>query len=141
MDKKTKALLASYGRSVLSAAVALYLAGVTDPLDLVWALAAGILPVGLRAVNPKDPAFGRVPSLAEVDKALKSKSTADAVKAGNELAEMYSKAVAAQVAKANSAKAPAKKAPAKVAPATPAKPVSPKAPAKKSGGKTAPRAE
>ena len=129
MDKKTQALLASYGRSVLSAAVALYLAGVTDPLDLVWALAAGILPVGLRAINPKDPAFGRVPSLSEVDQALKYKSTAEALKAGNELAEMYGKAVAAQVAKANAAKAPAKK------------PAAPKAPVKKSGGKTAPRAE
>lgn len=134
MDKKTQALLASYGRSVLSAAVALYLAGVTDPLDLVWALAAGILPVGLRAINPKDPAFGRVPSLSEVDQALKSKSTADAVKAGNELAEMYGKAVAAQVAKANAVKKPTSKSAEK-------RVATQKTAAKKSGGKTAPRAE
>jgi hypothetical protein len=66
-----KALLASYGRSVLGAASALYLAGVTDPLDLAWSLAAAVIPVALRAVNPNDAAFGIVPSAKEVDKALK----------------------------------------------------------------------
>lgn len=60
MSNKTKAILASYGRSVLSAAVALYLAGVTDPVQLLSALAAGLLPVAIRAINPKDAAFGRV---------------------------------------------------------------------------------
>ncbi len=60
MNTKTKALLASYGRSVLGAASALYLAGVTDPLDLLYALAAGLLPVAIRYVNPKDQAFGRI---------------------------------------------------------------------------------
>jgi hypothetical protein len=66
-----KALFASYGRSLLGAASALYLAGVTDPADLVWSLAAAVIPVALRAVNPNDPAFGIVPSAKEVDKALK----------------------------------------------------------------------
>ena len=66
-----KALFASYGRSVLGAASALYLAGVTDPADLIWSLVAAVIPVGLRAVNPNDPAFGIVPSAKEVDKALK----------------------------------------------------------------------
>lgn len=60
MNTKTKALLASYARSVLAAASALYLAGVTDPKDLLMALVAGLLPVVLRYVNPKDAAFGRV---------------------------------------------------------------------------------
>jgi hypothetical protein len=60
MNAKIKALLASYARSVLSAAIALYLAGVTDPVQLLSALAAGLLPVALRYLNPKDPAFGRV---------------------------------------------------------------------------------
>jgi hypothetical protein len=46
-----KALLASYGRSVLAAATTLYMAGVTDP---------------------KDKAFGRLPEVAEVDAALKT---------------------------------------------------------------------
>ena len=60
MNAKLKAALASYARSVLSAAVALYLAGVTDPVQLLSALAAGLLPVAIRYVNPKDAAFGRV---------------------------------------------------------------------------------
>ena len=67
-----KNALASYGRSLLAAASALYLAGVTDPADLAYSLLAAIIPVALRAINPNDPAFGRVPSVAEVDKAVKS---------------------------------------------------------------------
>ena len=71
MNTKTKALLASYGRSVLSAAAALYLAGVTDPVDLAWSLVAAVLPVGIRYINPNDAAFGRTPKVEEVVEALK----------------------------------------------------------------------
>jgi len=70
MDAKLKALAASYGRSVLGAASALYLAGVTDPLDLAWSLVAAVLPVALRYLNPKDPAFGIVPKEEDVKEAL-----------------------------------------------------------------------
>ena len=70
MSKTLKALLASYGRSVLSAAAALYLAGVTDPLDLAWSLVAAVLPVGIRYINPNDAAFGRTPKVEEVAEAL-----------------------------------------------------------------------
>ena len=70
MDAKLKALAASYGRSVLGAASALYLAGVTDPLDLAWSLVAAVLPVALRYINPKDPAFGIVPKEADIKEAL-----------------------------------------------------------------------
>lgn len=66
MNAKLKAALASYGRSVLSAAIALYLAGVTDPVQLLSALAAGLLPVALRYLNPKDAAFGKVAEEAVV---------------------------------------------------------------------------
>lgn len=71
MNAQIKALLASYGRSVLGSAVALYLAGV--PLeDLLYSLIAALIPVALRYVNPKDPAFGRkLPSAEEVAVALK----------------------------------------------------------------------
>lgn len=65
MNEKLKAALASYARSVLAAASALYLAGVTDPVDLGKALLAGLLPVALRALNKKDPAFGLVAKAAE----------------------------------------------------------------------------
>lgn len=60
MNAKLKAALASYARSVLSAAVALYISGVTDPVKLLAALAAGLIPVAIRYFNPKDPAFGKV---------------------------------------------------------------------------------
>jgi hypothetical protein len=66
-----KALLASYLRSILSAVTALYLAGVTDPKTLAWSLVAALLPVVTRALNPKDKAFGIVPSVEVVTKALK----------------------------------------------------------------------
>jgi len=70
MDAKLKALLASYSRSVLGAVSALYLAGVTDPLDLLWSLVAAVLPVAIRYINPNDPAFGRTPKVEEVKEAL-----------------------------------------------------------------------
>jgi hypothetical protein len=66
MNTKTKAMLASYARSVLGAASTLYLAGVTDPLDLLWSLVGAIAPVAIRYVNPNDPAFGRMPKVEEV---------------------------------------------------------------------------
>lgn len=65
MNEKLMAALASYGRSVLAAASALYLAGVTDPADLAKALLAGLLPVALRALNKKDPAFGLIVKASE----------------------------------------------------------------------------
>jgi hypothetical protein len=70
--EQLKNMLASYGRSVLAAASALYLAGVTDPADLAYSLLAAIIPVALRAVNPNDVAFGRMPSAEDVDRAAKA---------------------------------------------------------------------
>lgn len=72
MNDKMKAMFASYGRSILGAASTLYLAGVTDPKDLAWALIGALAPVALRYANPNDPAFGRMPSVEEVEKAAKS---------------------------------------------------------------------
>jgi hypothetical protein len=70
--EQLKNMLASYGRSVLGAATALYMAGVTDPADLAYSLLAAIIPVALRAINPNDPAFGIVPSAEAVEKAAKA---------------------------------------------------------------------
>jgi hypothetical protein len=89
-----KALLASYGRSTLGAALALYMSGVTDFGTLSYSLLAAIAPVVIRAINPNDTAFGRMPLVEDVKAALKKV----AVK----------KAPAKKVAK----KAPAKKKPA-----------------------------
>ncbi|NDB82092.1 MAG: hypothetical protein EB127_05025 [Alphaproteobacteria bacterium] len=71
-EKKSQlnAVLASYGRSVLGAALALYMSGVTDPKTLAYSLLAAIAPVALRALNPNDTAFGRMPALSVVEDAL-----------------------------------------------------------------------
>ena len=72
LNKKHKAMLASYARSVVGAASALYVAGVTDPKDLWAALIGALIPVAARAVNPNDPAFGRLPKASAVEEALKA---------------------------------------------------------------------
>lgn len=71
-EKELKAMLASYARSVVGAASALYVSGVTDPKDLWAALVGALIPVAARAINPNDPAFGRLPAAKAVDEALKS---------------------------------------------------------------------
>ena len=71
MNEQLKALLASYGRSVLGAGLALYMSGVTDLKTLAYSLLAALAPVALRAINPNDTAFGRLPDVAEVDAAVK----------------------------------------------------------------------
>lgn len=71
LKKEHKALLASYGRSILGAVAALYASGVTDPKDLWAALVGALVPVFLRAANPNDPAFGRMPTAKAVKKAAK----------------------------------------------------------------------
>jgi len=72
LNNKHKAMLASYGRSIIGAVAALYVAGVTDPKDLWAALVGALIPVAARAVNPNDPAFGRMPGTSVVEKALKA---------------------------------------------------------------------
>ena len=57
-QKKIKAMLASYGRSFLAAAIAVNATGNNDPKSIVIAALAATLPVAIRAINPKDPAFG-----------------------------------------------------------------------------------
>jgi len=68
MDSKIKAMLASYGRSFLAAVTTAFMITGGDILaldgDALKAiLAAGVsavLPVAIRAANPKDPAFGKI---------------------------------------------------------------------------------
>lgn len=59
MSKQTKAMLASYARSVIAAVAAVAATGNTDPQNLAKAAAAALLPVAMRWANPKDPAYGR----------------------------------------------------------------------------------
>jgi len=70
MDNKMKAMLASYGRSLMGAtftAVAIVGNGASPLsfstsqwLDVSNALWASVIPVLLRWANKKDPAFGRI---------------------------------------------------------------------------------
>lgn len=56
--KEAKALAASWARSFMAAALALYMTGETDPKTLGMAGIAAIAPVVLRWLNPNDTAFG-----------------------------------------------------------------------------------
>ena len=59
MSKQTKAMLASYTRSVIAAVAAVAATSNTNPDDLAKAAVAALLPVIMRWANPKDPAYGR----------------------------------------------------------------------------------
>ena len=59
LSESNKALIASYARSTLGAAVAVY-ASTGDAKMAANALWAAALPVIIRYLNPKDSAFGKV---------------------------------------------------------------------------------
>jgi hypothetical protein len=59
MTKQTKAMLASYARSAIAAAVTVYATGNTNWQDWVKAAVAALIPVVMRWANPNDPAYGR----------------------------------------------------------------------------------
>lgn len=59
LTPQIKAMLASYGRSILAAAIAAYSASggnTTATLNAVW---AALIPVAMRYLNPKDTSFGK----------------------------------------------------------------------------------
>lgn len=58
MNKQLQAALASYVRTAVSAAAAMYMAGHTDAKSLGMAALGAVLGPLARAVNPKDSAFG-----------------------------------------------------------------------------------
>jgi len=60
MQEQILAALASYGRAFLSAALALYMTGNTNPKDLLLGGIAAVAPVILKALNPNDKSFGFV---------------------------------------------------------------------------------
>ena len=79
LSKENLAILQSYGRSFLGAAIALYMAGITDPYMYLNALVAAIAPVAIRYFNKNDIAFGKISGnstpdevAAEVTKAVKA---------------------------------------------------------------------
>lgn len=60
LTKSQKEMLQSYGRSFLGAAIALYMAGNTDPYTYIYALVAAFAPVAIRFFNKNDIAFGKI---------------------------------------------------------------------------------
>ena len=58
MDQ-AKLMLASWARSSVAGALAVYMTGNTNVKDLAMGLVAGLVPVLARWANPNDAAFGR----------------------------------------------------------------------------------
>jgi hypothetical protein len=58
MDQ-AKLMLASWARSSIAGALAVYMSGNTNPKDLALGLVAGLVPVLARWANPNDVSFGR----------------------------------------------------------------------------------
>lgn len=80
MNKKLKLALASYARSFAVAVVTAYSVGQTEIKDLAVAGVIAILGPAIRAMNPKDSAFGMVEHTVSIDldklaKATKKKAT------------------------------------------------------------------
>lgn len=59
MNKKLEAIIATYLRAAIASVLALYLSGVTDPKSLLMAGVAAVAGPVLKALDPKETAFGR----------------------------------------------------------------------------------
>jgi hypothetical protein len=76
MNAKLKAAIESYARSFVVAAIAVYSAGETDLKAIAIAGLAAVAGPAIRAINPKDPAFGLVANAVDLEiKALAKKTT------------------------------------------------------------------
>lgn len=67
MNPKVKSALESYARSFLVAALTAYAMGMRDLESMLIAGAIAVAGPALRAVNPKDPAFGFAADIVEVE--------------------------------------------------------------------------
>jgi hypothetical protein len=75
MNAQIKAAVESYARSFVVAAIAVYSAGETDLKAILIAGAAAVAGPAIRAINPKDPAFGFIADAVDTEiKALAKKS-------------------------------------------------------------------
>jgi hypothetical protein len=75
MNASIKAAVESYARSFVVAAIAVYSAGETDLKAILIAGAAAVAGPAIRAINPKDPAFGFIADAVDTEiKALAKKS-------------------------------------------------------------------
>lgn len=75
MNAHIKAAVESYARSFVVAAIAVYSAGETDLKAILIAGLAAVAGPAIRAINPKDPAFGFIADAVDTEiKALAKKS-------------------------------------------------------------------
>jgi hypothetical protein len=65
MNTKLKALLASYARSFIVAASAVYATGETNPKTIALAGLVATVGPAIRAINPHDSAFGFLANVAD----------------------------------------------------------------------------
>lgn len=59
LNENNKKMLASWVRSFIGAALAVYMTGNNDPKAIATAGVAAVAPVIMRWLNPNDSAFGR----------------------------------------------------------------------------------
>ena len=75
--EQLKKMLASYGRTFAVTAAYAFSQGNNDPKDILLVALIAVVGPGLRAVNPKDPAFGIIADRAEAElKKLRKKAPA-----------------------------------------------------------------
>ena len=67
MNSKMKAVIKSYLRGVLVAILPLITIGSTDIKAYVAAVGAGVLSPALRAMDKKDPAFGKIADAVDIE--------------------------------------------------------------------------
>lgn len=74
MNKKTQEMLVSYGRHFLVAVMSAFAMGDMEILDLLLVGLIAVAGPAIRAVNPKDPAFGAIADVvdAELNKLAKA---------------------------------------------------------------------
>lgn len=82
MNQKMKSAIESYVRSFVIAALVAYNAGISGAEDLIIAGLIATLGPALRAINPKDPAFGLIADTVEkeLDKLAKADKKKKATK-------------------------------------------------------------
>lgn len=66
MNAKVKAMIASYARSFVVATATAYSMGKTRWQDLLVAGLIAVAGPAIRAINPKDPAFGLIADQADI---------------------------------------------------------------------------
>lgn len=67
MSTKIQSVIKSYLRGVLVAVLPLLVIGSTDVKAYVAAIGAGVVSPALRAMDKKDPAFGKVADIVDIE--------------------------------------------------------------------------